>query len=463
MMKKIIVCLSFFMQLNLCAHAQMLTEADVLSSVERNYPLIVAAKANIHKAKAEYLSSQGAFDPTFRSNLLVSPNGIYQNGLAAAELDIPVSDSGTHVFTGYRIGRGKYPPYDQYKETFNYGEFRAGIEIPFYRNNKIDDRRATIMKAEIGSKISEEDLRLTKLKTKLEAALSYWDWVADGMQLQIQKNMLSLALDRQSALDRSVQAGDVAEIDSVDNQRIIMQRKAAVQMYQGLFEKSSLLLSLYYRDASGKPVLLSMLDIPSIRKKEVVKSINPLSASMIEGMVTHHPGVQLLSRQHEVALVSLKQANNNYLPILNNRVYLAQDMGGGNPPLNRTTINYELTFEIPIFQREAIGQIQAANNELIKIDNERKLQSEQIAVKIRQSLAQIKAYQSIIKHTFDETQMAMRVQRAENIKFTHGDSDLFVLNQRELSTAEAENSYVDAVRNYHMTIAQLRYAIGAGG
>ncbi len=462
MIKKITFTLFILSQFGGVCEAKTLTEADILSSVTRNYPMIMAAKANIEKARAEYLSSQGAFDPSINSKVLISPNGIYQNGLANAQLNIPVPDSGNKVFTGYRIGRGNYPPYDQDRETFNYGEFRVGIEMPFYRDRSIDDRRAKIMKAGLGEKISEDDFRITKLKTNLEATLSYWDWVADGRQYLIQKNMLNIALTRQTALDHSVHAGDAAEIDSVDNQRIIMQRKAAVRMYEALLQKSSLLLSLYYRDQSGKPIYPDINSLPSVNNADSLTAPAKITPSAIEGAVTMHPGIQLLSKQHEMALVSLKQANNNLMPMLNNKIYIAQDLGGGNPPLNRTTINYELTFDLPFNQRDARGQIEAANNALIKIDNERKLQSEQIAVKIRQSLAQIQASKSIINYTHQETEMALRVQKAEDIKYTHGESNLFVLNQRELSTAEAETRYVDAVRNYNITLAQLRYAIGAG-
>lgn len=460
MMKKIFLFLLILSLPLRLSHARFLSESDVLASVSTNYPVIVAAKANILKARAEYLSSQGAFDPSIRSNMLVSPNGIYQNALAGVELNIPVANTGNRIFTGYRIGRGNYPPYDQYRETYNYGEFRVGLEIPFFRDRKIDDRRAKIMKARVGEKISEEDFRLKRLQTNLEATLSYWDWVSDGRQLLIQKEMLDIAVVRQKALDRSVHAGDVAEIESVDNKRIIMQRRAAVRMYEAIFQKSSLLLSLYYRNDQGQPIIPSINSIPALSKKDGAQENLRLSPSIIHQAMVWHPGIRLLSKQHEAALVSLKQANNSLLPFLNNKIYIAQDMGGGNPPLNRTTINYELNFEIPFNQRDARGQIAAANNALIKIDNEKKLQSEQIAVKIRQSLAQIEASKAIINYTRNETKMALRVQEAESIKFTNGDSNLFILNQRELSTAEAKTRYVDAVRNYHATLAHLKYAIG---
>ncbi len=442
-------------------HAEPITENSVLHSVDRHFPLIRAARASIMKAQAEYLSAQGAFDPSIRSNLLVSPNGVYQNGLAGVEFNIPVADSGNRVFTGYRIGRGNYPPYDQDRETFNYGEVRVGVEMPFYRNRNIDDRRAKILKAGITQNISRDEYRLTKLKTNLEATISYWDWVADGRQLILQKQMLDIALQRQEALDHSVDSGDAAKIDSIDNQRIIMQRRTAVQGATATFQKSSLLLSLYYRDDSGKPILPDINKIPAL--SDVNGSLQPIpnSQNMIDAAVVTHPGIQLLEKRYDLAKVSLKQANNNLLPMLNNKFYLAQDLGGGNPPLNRTTINYELTFDIPFYQRDARGQIEAANNEIIKIDQERKMQSEQIVVKIKQSLAQLKAAKSISGLTQKEADMAGQVESAENIKYKNGDSNLFVLNQRELSTAEAKNRHIEAVRNYHVTLAQLNYAIGS--
>lgn len=445
---------------SMAAYAGSVTEKSVLDSVSDHYPLIKAATVNIAKAKAEYLSAQGAFDPVIRSNMLISPNGIYKNGLLTTDVYVPITDSGNRFFTGYRIGRGTYPPYDQDRETYNYGEVRVGFEIPFMRDRDIDSRRANIYQAKINERISRVDLNLEKLQTNLDASIAYWNWAAEGKRLMIQKHMLALALNRQQAFEKSVDVGDMPAIDAVDNKRIIMQRQAMVKMSEAVFYKASLLLSLYYRDASGKPIRLSTNDLPSVLKEEN-HGLNPYKNHFVtKDIINKHPEIKLFNQQQDFTQVSLKQASNILRPAVNNRFYVAQDMGGGNPPLNRTTINYELSFELPLNRREAKGQIASAEKSLEEIDQKRRLRAEQIKVGIQQALLQMQANHKVISYTRDETRMAAQVEKAENTRFVHGDSNLFVLNQRELSTAEAELRYVDAIRDYNNAVANLRFSLG---
>lgn len=453
-----ITAIAFLLEWTSC-HAKSISEEAVIQSVNTHFPLVIAAQESIKKARADFLSAQGAFDPTIKSNLLVSPNGDYKYGNFGTEIELPIENSGNKLFTGYRIGRGTYPVYDQNLETYNYGEIRAGIELPFLRGNAVDPRRTKIKQADITKNLTEENYRLERLKAGYEATLSYWDWYITGKQLLIQKHMLALAENRQSALHKSVHAGDIAELDSIDNQRTIMQRKSAVRMYEALFNKASLVLSLYYRDHEGHPIIPDLEELPT--KVEMNESIGDKSIeTRLDEIINQHPGIKVFQQQYSSTLQDLKQASNDLLPKVNNRIYVAQDLGGGNPPLNKTTINYEVVFELPINQRDAKGKISAAKNQMEKIDNERQLQAEQIAVNIKKSLIQIQATRKIIDYTRQETEMAAKVEHGEYIRYRGGDSNLFLLNQRELMTAEAETRYLEAIKNYKNALATLRYSLG---
>ncbi len=304
------------------ASAANVSENAVLASVRTHFPLILAAKENIQKAKADYLSSQGAFDPLVRSNFLISPNGTYQYANFGADVVMPIEESGNKVFTGYRIGRGTYPPYDQNLQTYNYGEVRVGVELPMLRDSAVDIRRTKIRQAGINEKISNEDFRLAKLKAEFEASLSYWEWYTAGKQLIFQRHILALATQRQVALDKSVKAGDLAEIDAIDNKRMIAQRESMVQMSQALFTKAAQVLSLYYRDAGGNPIVLKENDVPTSGAIQKWRINQSEIETTLTNIVNSHPRMRLYQEQYANALASLKQANNDLLPKVNNRFYL---------------------------------------------------------------------------------------------------------------------------------------------
>jgi len=443
-------------------YAASLTEANVLVSVEAHYPLIEAAAANIRKARAEYLAAKGKFDPTIRSQLISAPHGPFNYNYSNTELIVPIPDSGNNFFTGYRVGRGDFPVYYQDRKTFNDGEMRAGVEFPLLRDKDIDSRRAHIQQNKIKTIINEEELKLVKLQAKQAASVTYWDWYVEGKKLRLQHHLLELAQVRQTALDQSVKAGDIANIEAVDNQRIIIQRKNAVAAQTVAFQKAALILSLFYRDNTGNPILSGLDAIPGSLNKTVPtgnKLFNTNANS--DFLIDQHPAIKRLDEQRNLSYVDLKTAKNKLLPMLNNRVFLAQDFGNSNnAPVNRTTVNYEIVFEIPLFQREAKGEIAAAKNLLSRINEEQRLQHDNLAMLLRDALNQIQAQQTIVKASLNEINLAAQVENAENIRFQHGDSNLFLLNQREVATLEANISYLDSIGNYNKALANLRYAMG---
>jgi outer membrane protein, heavy metal efflux system len=433
-----------------------LTESAVITSAQKHFPLIQASVADLQKAEGDYLSAKGGFDPKINSQLIVSPNGFYQNGFSNTELTIPVNDSGNNFFTGYRIGRGEFPVYDQERETYNLGEIKMGVELPLLRNHKIDDRRANIQTGKLNTELNMTTLQLIKLQTVRDASINYWIWYAEGKKLFIQKHILELAVNRQKMLEHSVSSGDLPHIDLVDNQRIIMQREASYTQQKALFQKASFMLSFFYRDNHGKPLIPDLSAIPNA--SPIHKFHEPMNPQVLEAHIDEHPELERLKKQRLLSMVELDKANNNLLPILNNRIYVAQDFGGGNPPLNRTSINYQLVFEFPIFQREAKGQIIAAEKLLEKNAHEQTLQHDKLMIQIQSALNDIHQAERVIQYTEQEIKMAYRVEEAENIKFKHGDSNLFLLNERELATTEAQLRYMDAIRNYCIAIAELRFA-----
>lgn len=439
--------------------ANSLLESDVISSAEKYYPEILASKEQILKARANYLAAEGGFDPTITSALVGSPYGKYNNIYSNTELSVPSKNSGNEFFTGYRIGEGNFPSYIQDRETFNAGEVDAGIQIPLLRDRKIDSRRAKLAQEGINIHLSETELNLEKIQTKRDASVAYWVWYVEGKRLIIQENIFNLAKKRQQAIEHSVMTGDLPKVDIADNLRLINQRGAIVANQQATFQKAALNLSLYYRDANNHTIVPDLSQIPSNVNR--TKNYLLIKPDMVDSSILQNPALTRLDDQRKNTLIQLDLAQNQRLPLLNSRVYLAQDFGGGNPPLNRSSINYQIILELPIFQRKAKGDIAAAEAELGKLQQQQKLMHEQLLVNADAALNQLKASVEVINRTANEVKYALEVQQAESLRFTQGDSNLFMLNQREVDTAQAEANYVEAEGNYGIYLADFKLATAA--
>lgn len=454
------ICIAL-LNLMLCRnlYADTLTEAMVLDSVKQHYPLVKAAIANIQKARAEYLAAKGGFDPKLRSSLIAAPARPYQNIYSNTELNVPITDSGNNFFTGYRIGQGNFPVYYQERETFDQGEVKVGVDFPLLRDRDIDSRRAKILQTKIKTQINQEELNLIKLQAEQAGAISYWDWYIEGQKLLLHRHLLDLANTRQKALEKSVEAGNVANIEKVDNNRIIMQRINGVTAQTVAFQKAALTLSLFYRDNQGHPIVARLESVPQQKQIKPTKLIFK-DEQHADAMINQHPAIRRLEAERNLSYVDFQSAKNKLLPMFNNRIYVAHDFGGGNPPLNRTTVNYELVFELPFFQREARGEITAANKLITRINEQQNLQHDNLVVLLQNAINEIQAQQAIVKASLSEIKMAMEVEKAENLRFSHGDSNLFLINQREIATVEAQMRYMDSIGSYYKAIANLRFAMG---
>lgn len=455
--KKFLLCLIAASGISQASTLPVLTEQQVLMSVKKHYPLVLAAKYDIKKAQGEYLSAKGGFDPSVRSDFLITGVGKYNNRYFNTELSVPVEDSANRFFTGYRIGNGNFPVYDQNRETYDYGEVRAGMELPSLRDTHIDARRAKIAIGKISIRRNEQNLALMQLESQRAASISYWSWYVEGKKFEILKKLLKLSNDRQSMLMHSVKMGNLPAIDQTDNERIILQRRAALEKQDIIFKKSAYMLSLFYRDERGVSVIPELSQLPRALRMYRNAAVSKRGLEHFADQLQEHPQIQKLEAEKNASLVMLKAAQNKMLPVLNHRIYLAQDFGGGNPPLNRTSINYQMVFELPLYQREARGEIMAAQRVLERIDTELSFQHERFMVEFKDAINQIKLSLRIMAMTQKEIKVATEVEKAEWLRFQHGDSDLFLLNQRETVTAQAKIQYLDAVAQYNGALANLRF------
>ena len=434
-----------------------LTLTEVLASVNSHFPLIKAQQSQINQAKDRLFSAKGNFDPSINSYMISSPAGYYTNGFSNTELSVPIENTGDRVFAGYRIGLGSFPVYDQDRWTYNLGEARVGAEIPLWRNHQIDYPRAQLIQSEYKIGLSKEDLRLMLLSVKRDASYSYWNWLAEGEKLQIQHQLLSLATERQTVLEKSFAKGDIPEIEVLDNEQVILERQIGLAIQRQNFQKAALLLSLYYRDENGYCIVPLQNQLPSTDFMNFHTYFNLEPANNINQLISKNPVIKQFIDKRNIAYTNLFLAQNSYLPKLNTEFYVAQDFGGGNPPLNKSSINVALTFQSPIGRQYAIGNIAANMNSISELNSDQKMAYEQLDVDIVNCENQIKLNENIIDLIDQQIVIAIKLQRAEYIKFHNGDSNLFLVNLREQLTANAQMKLIDAVANYYKSIATYQY------
>lgn len=433
---------------------------DVLHSVNQHYPVIKVAQQNIDKAEAEHLAAQGAFDPNIKSSLTDTPVGTYENHYWDSELSVPTQVRGIRWFAGYRKGDGNFPVYDQNYLTDSWGETRVGLDFPLLRNASIDSQRAKLLQTSLGVSLQEQQYQLTRLNVVQAASYAYWNWVGAGKKLILYQHLYDLAHERQIALEKRHALGDAARMDLIENQRLILQRQIAFLLAQRYFQKTSFYLSLYYRNAQGKPIILDDQALPA--HFPLIPSHSSLNNQWFKenALIEAHPEIQSLNKQKQISELDVALARNAFLPKLESQLYTSRDYGNRNVYLNRESYSVGLKFEVPLYQRQARGDLVAAEATIQKLNEQKQLAHDRIRVELLDAQNQVDTMRLQALMIHQEVALAQQIEHAEDIRFEQGASNLFLVNQREQSTFDTQLKEIDAFVDYFQAKADLVVASG---
>ena len=437
-----LLCSLFFILISLSCFSKQnhhLKLDDVLRSVSRCYPQIKIARLEIHKTKGEYITALGKFDPSLSLNSASQPVGGYINNYGDTELNIPTFYNGVKLFGGYRNGQGNWPIYYQNYLTNSGGEYRAGLSLPLLRDRLIDKERAGLLTKAETIRMKQQDAAVTKINVYQEAIKAYWQWVQAGLQVKTFKQLQTLAEKRQKAILKQANQGDLPKLAIAENLQQIVQREQLLNQGKMIFEQARINLSLYYRDKNGNPEAPLESKLPT----DVLEQ----PAHPAEGLLQlkQHPALKKL--QNYCNIIKLKQnlAKNELLPNLDATTYAFKQNGsGGYPLLIPQAAMVGFSFKFPLFQREAKGKLISVRSELQQITTEKKFLFDQLKNQLANLYIGIKMYHHQVDLLNKELNLAKKVQNGETKKFYEGDSTLFLVNQREQTTAQVRLNSINA-------------------
>ena len=145
--------------------SSFLTLESVLSSVDRCFPEVLAARYELGQAQGELITAQGKFDPSLKTKTSTAPIGGYVTNYVNSEINVPTLKNGIRMFGGYRIGRGNFPVYYQNYWTNSSGEYRLGMALPLLQGKSIDKARAALF--------NQREAVISKYTTSIRKKLRY--------------------------------------------------------------------------------------------------------------------------------------------------------------------------------------------------------------------------------------------------------------------------------------------------
>lgn len=433
---------------------------EVLTSTETHHPSLAATRTGADRARGQVLSARGAFDPRLRVRGALQPIGYYEWGTVDTEIRARTLAAGLTPFAGWRLGRGTFPVYDGRSLTARAGEVRAGLELPLLRDSAIDGPRTARRKADNGRRIADAEIESRRLELLRDAAISYWEWVAANERADIRARQLDLAKERDEGIRRQITDGNTAEIESLDNSRVIATREVALVAALRDAQRAGFELSLFLRDANGAP------STPGEERRPADLELPPrlaldvdLEADIAEAL-RRRPEVTLFEQRRRNAELDARLARNQRLPVLGAQAYVAKDLGEPLPQLSPVELGVGIVFEVPMALRTARGDAQVARADLRRVAHEQRFLAERIAVEVKNAHTEMTAARRRAELAQTQADLAEQLAEAERARFGFGDSTILFVNLREEAAADAAASHVDALADYRK--ARARYQVATG-
>lgn len=435
---------------------------QVLVSVERHFPLVLAAMEQVEIAAGGVLAAEGGFDTKLGAKGAFAVDGFYENDRFDIGLEQPTTLWGATVSGGYRRGDGSFAVYDGKAKTNVGGEFRLGVLVPLLQGGAIDARRVELWKARLAQEQAGPQVEAKRLEATLKAASAFWKWVAWGEKTAIARGLLDLAETRQRQVSIAVEAGELAEIDLVDNQRLIVDRSAKLlAVEQGLAE-AAIELSLFWRDGEGQPRVPTADWLPGGFPAPRPPS-ELLVPADVELALHRRPELRELDLELERMRLDRDLAENSLLPNLDVGVFGSDDRGRAvNTPDDKDEFELEavVRLSVPLQRRKPKGTLRKLEAKLAKLEQERRFLADRIVSEVQAAVTALTGTWGRLDQARTNVSLARQLEQAERTQLELGGSDLLRVNLRESQTAVAAAALVDVVAEHYLALAGYRAVLG---
>jgi len=441
---------------------RVLTLNNVLDIVRKYHPVARQANLFIENAQAEQLAARGAFDPSFYVyNEQKTFDGKNYYFYTNPELKIPTwygvtlkagleSNGGERLINEATAGRSSY----------------AGISFPLLQNLALDSRRAVLEQARIFIRQSEADRRNVYNNLLFDAAEAYWEWVREYQVFQVVSSAVNINEQRLRLVRSSFLGGDRAAIDTIEAltqlQNFQLLQSEALYRWQATALNLSNFLWLNDRETFTPTTAI----VPDSAWNVVDVQLYPLPIvqDVVARAMAAHPKLQSLDAKLDVLEVERRLRWQSLLPTLNinynflNKGY--EPWKGIGQNLLQNNYKYGIEVGMPLLLRQARGNYKIAGIKIRNTTLEQDQTRVEIENKVQDYYNQVLTLRQQVKLFEDALENYIRLLRAEEVKFSIGESSLFLLNTRENKVLETTQKLVELKTKFFKAQVALQWAGG---
>jgi outer membrane protein len=442
--------------------ASELSLEDFLARVRATHPQVRQASLAREVADAELLVARGAFDPSLAATWDTKRfKGIGYYDELDARLTVP-TPWGWDFKAGWERAAGQI--INPERATPGLGLLSAGISIPIGTRIITDERRTALRQAELAQGAADADLDATVARVLLSAARAWGAWAESERRASIATDGVALATFRLDAVRRRVIEGDVAAIDSVEALAELERRELLRLDAVAAVQSARLALEgwLWLPDGSPDCLAPGVTSAPEARLSGEA-NIAP-SGDALAFLVARHPFVQQATARWRQADAQRRLAAVSLLPSASVEISgLAAGRSLGNlslPQTDGTDTKFGGVLRIPLFARQQLGRLRAAEDRTRSLLFERDRVKREVEIDAERALIELRVVDAQIARQAALLVMQERLLEAEQQRFTLGESSLLIVNLRERAVLDERLRVAALVARRATALGTLALALG---
>lgn len=429
-----------------------------LVNVLQNNPLAKRAENEKKYADAQYKAAKGNYDPIVSGSYEQKQfNGSNYFTTLNSEVKQPIFTSQYFKF-GYDYGNGSYinPEYNTMPNGLPY----VGIEVGVLQGLLIDKRRAEVLKSKEYLNYYDAEKRIQLNTLLFEASQRYFEWLFSLKQLALNNYFMQVAKQRLSGIEALANIGEKASVDTIEAAIFYQTRFLDFQSAQIDNQKTINDLSSFNWQ-NNRPTLIT-------EKYTAIDSLdlyfNKAKNLLIETLYQSVPSNPILSKYgslQKVLEIDNRLKKEMIKPSLNVKYNLLSNNATSiNPSFSNNNYKFGLNLSFPLFLRNPtneykLAKINSQNNNLELLNK-----TNELNFKINALKKTIDILDEQLQNAVRSTKYGKILLEAEKLKFSNGESTLFMLNMRENKWLESEIKLAEYKLKFIKTVLNLIYLNG---
>jgi len=440
---------------------QVLSFSQYMEFVMSNHPLVVQAELEAESGKANLQRARGNFDPFIGGNINEKNfKGSEYYRLIDAGLKVPTW-FGMEVVGGYEQNQGVFLNAENY--TPANGLVYAGLSMPIGQGLLIDFRRAELRKAQLFEEVTE--LERIKLLNELyfEAGKVYWDWFYTYHTLKIFEEALELAQVRFEAVKKEAIAGFLPLIDTLEAGIQVQDRTLNFQQAQLDFTNSTLLTSIYLWSEGIVPLELDENLVPN--SFDNIENLDLEEAfSQWETMLGNHPILKQLQLELEMSKIDQRWKREQLKPVVNLKYNMIAESFNNDlfAAYSNNNFTYGINVQMPLFLRKERAELKLAKFKIQSVEANFAQQGANLNFQAQAALNEVNTIGDQVSLYRRTVQDYLSLLEGERLKFSIGESSLFLVNSREVGYINSQIKLMDLVRKQQKSSLKVNYVLVQG-